>query len=255
MGQLLPIYYQIKQNIKTRILNKEFNPGDKIPSENQLAEQFKVTRLTVRQAIQLLTQEGLLASRRGNGTFVTDNENLIKSHSYESAGFIDENFYHVQKPETKTVEINMVTAPEFVKEKLKLGKNDRTVVQLKRVRHLKSNSFNFIINYLPLEIGSQIIEEKLYNRSLLEILENDVGIDFTEAFQTIKASFAEQEVADKLNIPSGSPMLSVLRTMYTKKRKPVLLSHILFRGDLFQYIARFKKVKRKSGNIWVRYSI
>jgi len=255
MGQLIPIYYQIKQNIKNRIINKEFNPGERIPSENQLADHFKVTRLTVRQAIFQLVQEGLLEVRRGNGTFVTENENLIKSNSYESAGFVDEDFYKVQKPETRSVEIDRVSAPKYVQEKLELTQSNQMVVRFKRVRYLKNNTFNYIINYLPLEIGSKIYEKDLYQRSLLEILEKEIGIVFIEAFQTIQASFADQEISNKLKIPSGSPMLSVVRTMYAKKRIPILFSHILYRGDLFQYIARFKNVKRKSGNIWMRWSL
>ena len=81
MTTVLPIYYQIKQTIKGWIVNKEFGPGNKIPSENELADRFSVSRLTVRQAISQLTQEGFLNSRRGEGTFVTRDERLFNSFS------------------------------------------------------------------------------------------------------------------------------------------------------------------------------
>lgn len=255
MSQLIPIYYQIKQSIKSLIIDREFGPGDRIPSENQLAEQFNVTRLTVRQAVFQLVQEGLLEIRRGNGTFVTEDEKLIKSHSYESAGFVDEEFYRVKRPETISVEFDKVPAPKYVREKLKLDSESQLVARLRRVRYLKNNPFNYIINYLPLEIGLKIDVGDLYRKSLLGILENEIGIDFIEAFQTIQASFADQEISERLKIPSGSPMLSVVRTMYGQDQTPALLSHILYRGELFQYIARFKKVKRKSGTVWERWSL
>src|SRR4030043_738737 len=92
MTTVLPIYYQIKQTIKGWIVNKEFGPGNKIPSENELADRFNVSRLTVRQAISQLIQEGFLNSRRGEGTFVTNNEDLINSFSLETTGFMDELF-------------------------------------------------------------------------------------------------------------------------------------------------------------------
>jgi DNA-binding GntR family transcriptional regulator len=60
MPPILHFYYQVKQTIKDWILNKEFNPGDKIPSESELVEKFKVNRLTVRQGISQLIQEGFL---------------------------------------------------------------------------------------------------------------------------------------------------------------------------------------------------
>jgi GntR family transcriptional regulator len=83
MNSILPIYYQIKQTIRAWIIDREFGPGEKIPSEHELSERFGVSRLTVRQAIAQLTQEGFLVSRRGEGTFVTDDEGLIESCNFE----------------------------------------------------------------------------------------------------------------------------------------------------------------------------
>ena len=93
MHSILPIYYQIKQTIKTWIINREFSPGGKIPSEHELAERFGVSRLAVRQATGQLTQEGFLVGRRGEGTFVTDNVGLIESYHFEFRGLIDDFFF------------------------------------------------------------------------------------------------------------------------------------------------------------------
>ena len=67
MDAVLPIYFQIKQTIRGWIVNRQYNPGEKIPSEAELMAQFKVSRLTVRQAISQLVQEGLLISTEGRG--------------------------------------------------------------------------------------------------------------------------------------------------------------------------------------------
>jgi len=71
---LLPIYYQVKQTIRNWIINREYNPGDKIPSENELADNFKVSRLAVRQAISQLIQEGFLVTKRGEVRFVINHK-------------------------------------------------------------------------------------------------------------------------------------------------------------------------------------
>lgn len=251
MVTLLPVYYQIKQTIKNWILNKEFNPGGKIPSENELAEKFNVSRLTVRQAISQLVQEGFLISKRGEGTFVTNNEHLINSCSLEFTGFMDDLFYQISKSKTKSVKITRMPAPKLIKEKLELDKEDEEVVQIKRVRSLEEKLFAFTINYLPAEIGTKIIEKDLYKKPLLQILEQDLGIQFTEAVQTIEASFSDQEVSEQLRIASGSPILLVERIMYTKQRKPVEVVQSSYRGDLYKYIVRLKSIKRKDGNIWI----
>ena len=251
MVTLLPVYYQIKQTIKNWILNKEFNPGGKIPSENELAEKFNVSRLTVRQAISQLVQEGFLISRRGDGTFVTNNEHLINSCSLEFTGFMDDLFYQISKSKTKSVKIIRMPAPKLIKEKLELDKEDEEVVQIKRVRSLEEKLFAFTINYLPAEIGTKIIEKDLYKKPLLQILEQDLGIQFTEAVQTIEASFSDQEVSEQLRIASGSPILLVERIMYTKQRKPVEVVQSSYRGDVYKYIVRLKSIKRKDGSIWI----
>lgn len=254
MSTLLPTYYQIKQTIKNWILNKEFSPGEKIPSENELGEKFNVSRLTVRQAISQLVQEGFLISRRGEGTFVTHNEHLIGSFSLEFTGFMDDLFYQISKSKTKSVKINRIPVPKVIKEKLELRNNGEEVIQIKRVRFLDDKPFAYTINYLPIDIGRRVTEKDLFRKPLLQIMEEDLGIQFTEAFQTIEASFADQEVSEQLGIVSGSPILLVERIMYTKKRKPVEVVQSSYRGDLYKYIVRLKNIKRKNGSIWIHDS-
>ena len=252
MTTVLPIYYQIKQTIKGWIVNKEFGPGNKIPSENELADRFNVSRLTVRQAISQLTQEGFLNSRRGEGTFVTSNEDLINSFSLETTGFMDELFStQLSKVTTKWATLSKMVAPKPVKEKLQLEMGDEEVVQIKRVRLLRGRPFTYTMNYLPFEIGARVNEKDLYRRRLLEILERDLKVEFTEAVQTIEASFADQEVAEKLEVASGSPILFVEKIMYSKQHKPIELFQSSYRGDLFKFIVRFNKVKRRSGSQWI----
>ena len=88
MKNLLPMYYQIKETVKGWILDKRFKPGEKIPSAEKLATHFMVSYVTVRQAIEQLEQEGFLVSKRGSGTYVSDNETLINSLSTEARGFM-----------------------------------------------------------------------------------------------------------------------------------------------------------------------
>ncbi len=254
MNALLPVYYQIKQNIKNAIINGEYKPGDKILSENELAEHFKVSRLTARQAILQLIQEGFLVTRRGIGTFVTHNNALINSFSLEFSGFMDDLFYQVSKSRTKSVEITRIAAPGPVREKLGLEGDSPEIIQINRVRFKEEKSFAYTVNYLPLEIGLKVCEEDLLRKPFMQIMEQDLGIHFTEAFQTIEATFADQDLAEKLEIPSGSPILFVERIMYGQKQKPVELVQSSYRGDLYKYIVRLKNMKRKVSNVWVHQS-
>lgn len=247
---LLPLYYQIKQILKKCITNGEFQAGEKLPSENELAAKFEVNRLTIRQAISQLIQEGFLTTKRGSGTFLTKDKKRINSLSIEMTGFMDEIFYQVQKAKTKFAEIENIDPSPYVINKLKLLNNAK-VVRIKRVRFLGKETFNYAINYLPQEIGKRITKKELYKKPLLHILEQDFGIKFLEAFQTIEASFANPTVADKLGIALGSPMLFVDRVIYEKGNKPVSLLNIWYRGDLFKYVVRLKNIRRNDSNVWI----
>lgn len=251
MNALLPVYYQIKQNIKNAIINGTYGPGDKIPSENELADHFKVSRLTARQAILQLIQEGFLVSRRGKGTFVTADRDLISSFNLEFSGFMDDLFYQISKSKTKWVHMAKVVATPTIREKLCLRADQSEVVQIKRVRYKEGKSFAYTINYLPLEYGQKISSEDLLAKPLMQILEQDHKIQFTEAFQTIEASFADQEVAEKLEVASGSPILYVERIMYAQKRKPIEFVQTSYRGDIYKYIVRLKNVKTKVPSVWI----
>jgi len=251
---LLPAYYQIKQTIKNWILNKEFESGEKIPSENKLAEKFRVSRLTVRQAISQLVQEGFLLSKRGEGTFVTRSEDLISSLGLEFTGFMDDLFYQISRSKTKSVQMEEIPVPKPIREKLELDQPAGEVIQIKRVRFLDDRPFAYTINYLPLEIGRRIAKRDLLRKPLLQIIERDLGIPFTEAFQTIEASFAGSEVAGHLGVGSGSPILLVERIMYTKKRKPVEIVQSSYRGDMYKYMVRLKNFRRNRGRIWIHES-
>jgi GntR family transcriptional regulator len=254
MNAVLPIYYQIKQIIKSWIINKEYGPGEKIPSENELAEKFKVSRLTVRQAFSQLVQEGFLNSKRGEGTFLTSNESLINSLGFEFSGFMDDLLYQVSTIKTKSAAISRIAISKLIREKLELSREDQEVVKITRIRLLREKLFTYTVNYLPLEIGMRIKEKDLFEKPLLKILVQDLNIQFTEAIQTIEASFANQEVAGNLDIPSGSPILYVERTMYTQKHKPIELFQSSYRGDLYKFIVRFKNVKRKDGSRWIHHT-
>jgi len=251
MNAVMPVYYQIKQTIRQWIINKEFRSGEKIPSENHIAEIFGVSRVTVRQAISHLIQEGFLDVQKGEGTFVTKNVDLIDSFSFEFSGFIDDVLHQLPGFRTKSVEIFKTVAPRHVAEKLELTSENREVVQINRVRLFRDRFLTYSVNSLPLEIGLKVRESDLYERRLLEILSQDLKIQFTEAVQTVEALFASQEVAEKIGVASGSPVLFVERIMYTKKRKPVELFQSTYRGDLHKFIVRFKNVRRKDGQEWV----
>ena len=121
MDTVIPIYYQIKQKVKSWVINREYPAGGKLPSVQELSEKFKVNRLTVRQAISQLVQEGFLISKRGEGTFVTNDENLINRFSFEFRGFINDLLHQMPEVTTRSVSIHTIKASNSIRKSLELS--------------------------------------------------------------------------------------------------------------------------------------
>ena len=251
MEPVLPIYHQIRRTIKHSILDKQYGPNDRIPPEHDLAKQFDVNRMTIRQAMSSLVDEGLLVRKRGEGTFVTDNEELIQGMSLKHIGMTNELLLPMMKSKTLTVEIAEVEPSPLIREKLELSQEDKHVVRIKRDRLIPESFRAFTINYLPVEIGRQIDKEALFEKPLLKILEDDLNINFIEAFQTIEASFADEETASHLDILPGNPIRFTERIMYTEKGKPDEMVNTIYKANSYKCCLSLKKVKRKSSFDWI----
>jgi GntR family transcriptional regulator len=251
MEPVLPVYHQIRRAIKYWVLDKHYLPNSRIPPENELASQFNVNRMTVRQALSSLVQEGLLIRRRGEGTFVTANEDLIQKMSLKHISLTNELLLPLTKSKTLTVKKAEVEPPPLVREKLELNPDEGLVVRIARDRLVPEGFRVFTINYLPLEIGRRIGEAQLMRRPLLKIMEEDLRVNFIEAYQTIEASFADEETASHLGLQPGVPTLSIERIMYTEKGKPVELVNSIYGAGSYKCCLHLKKVKRNNATDWI----
>lgn len=251
MEPVLPVYHQIRRSVKHWIQDKHFCPNDRIPPEQDLASQFNVNRMTIRQALSSLVEEGLLVRKRGEGTFVTDNEKLIQEMSLKHISMTNELLLPLMKSKTLTVVKEEVEPSPLIREKLELRKQEKHVVRIKRDRLVPEGFRAFTINHLPLDVGRRIDEDALLEKPLLKILEDDLKINFIEAFQTIEASFADEETAAHLNILPGNPTLFTERIMYAEKGKPVEMVNTIYQANLYRCCLRLKKVKRESSFDWI----
>jgi GntR family transcriptional regulator len=251
MEPILPVYHQIRRTIRHWILDKHIGAHDKIPAEKELADQFNVNRMTIRQALSSLVDEGLLIRRRGDGTFVTGNEELIQGMSLKHIGLTSDLLLPLMKSKTLTVDIIEIEPSPSIREKLELDENEQAVVRIKRDRLVPEGFRAFTINHLPLEIGRQLKKEDLLKKPLLKIMEDDLKINFIEAFQTIEASFADEETAAHLGILPGNPTLFTERIMYAEKGRPVEMVNTIYEANLYKCCLHLKKVKRGSSFDWI----
>src|SRR6266513_39474 len=113
----LPRYYQLKEIMRERVQSDEWMPGDLIPSERELGEQYGISRMTARQAITELVNEGLFYREQGKGTFVSRHK--ITQQLIRLTGFTEDIRARGQRPGAKVLSARMVPADEATAEKLR----------------------------------------------------------------------------------------------------------------------------------------
>jgi GntR family transcriptional regulator len=232
----VPLYYQLEHMLREKINAGAFVPGDRLPTESELIEQYNVSRITVRQALATLADDGLIERRQGRGTFVAERRTRKKTFegTIHLTGSLDELIEMGLNTPVKLLEMNQVKASAQEAELLTV-KPGAPIYHLKRLRVRDGKPFSLIVNKLPEDIGSQLTREELESGALLQVLETKLGLKLRDARQMIRAELADPYVASLLEVRIGSPLLSIERTVYADDGRPVEYVHTLYRSDLYSY--------------------
>src|SRR6266496_4368084 len=145
----LPLYQQIYQLLRHRMVTGEYQTGSKIPSENELCRELSVSRVTVREALRELVRRGMLMKVHGKGAFVTaDSPRRLQPVKY--AGFLEDLQERVLKLTVTDVEVRPVAASPDIAAALGLEPG-ADIIRIRRLRHIDDEPFSFTVNYLPAE--------------------------------------------------------------------------------------------------------
>lgn len=235
----LPLYTQIKEILRARILDGSYQPHQQMPSESEMMAAFDVSRITVRQALNDLQNEGLIFRIHGKGSFVS------KPKAFQDLGRL-QGFGEAMRQmgyETfaRVLSIKTVLPSPQVAEKLQLPKRAK-VTELQRVRFLNREPISLDVTYVPSSIGQRLAKEDLAARDIFVILENDYGLALGHAELQIGSALADEMLAAQLKVEAGSPVLCIERTTHTADGAPIDYEHLYYRGDAFQYKVRVDRV-------------
>ncbi len=231
----VPLYTQIREVLRARILDGTYQPHQQMPSEGDMISLFSVSRITVRQALSDLQNEGLIFRIHGKGTFVS------KPKAFQDLGRL-QGFGEAMRQmgyETysKVLSIKTVKAETQIAERLHLPKQAK-VTEIKRLRFLNREPISLDVTYLPTSIGARLAKEDLATRDIFVILENDYGMSLGHADLQIGSTLADDILAGQLRVEEGSPVLVIERTTHTVDGLPIDYEHLYYRGDAFQYKVR-----------------
>jgi GntR family transcriptional regulator len=227
----IPIYAQLKEIIKERIENKAYLPGQMIPSEKEFTEKYNISRMTVRQAITDLVNEGILVREKGKGTYVAKN---VIEKQLELQSFSQDMNGRGLAPGSRIIKFEEVKASEEVREYLKLEEND-TVYFINRLRLADNTPMAMEYCYLPSRLFPNLFKYNMENWSLYEILKNDYQLKFGYAEQTIRAvKMHKNEAILILNQEKGFGLLAS-RILYSMDNVPVEYTKTLYHPERYVY--------------------
>ncbi|VCU72237.1 HTH-type transcriptional repressor YvoA [Pigmentiphaga humi] len=230
-----PLYAQITEILRGRILEGTYQPNQQMPSEADLMAAFDVSRITVRQALGNLQSEGLIFRIHGKGTFVSRPRAFQDLGSLQGFGTAMRQMGY--ETHSKVLSLRAVRPPQQVKDKLGLPKGAK-VTELRRLRFLNREPISVDVSYLPTQIGVRLAKADLANRDVFSILENDFQIPLGYADLQMTSMLASEDLAAKLGVAEGSPILFIERVIHTRGGDPLEYEELYYRGDGFQFKVR-----------------
>jgi GntR family transcriptional regulator len=240
---VLPLYYRVYKTLEQRIQERRYQEGARLPSEDELCREFRVSRMTIRQAVGRLVETGLVTRRRGSGTYVGSPPAGRTFRAITFTGALEDLFAQVARSQVKSVRIVEELPPPDVWEIMGLPAGESVVV-LRRDRAFDDDPFAVTVNYLPLGLGRHLREEALYRTSLLQFLEQELSVHFTHADQTVEARLADEDVARALQVKFGDPVLYVERLMFAGRSHPEEIVRSYYRADVYRYQIRLERRRR-----------
>ena len=223
-----PLYEQIKNSILLAIENGALKEGDKLPTEQEICNTLKVSRIVAKQAYSELLMAGQIERKRSKGTFVKkiDNRGVCM---YNLLSFEQEMKLLQKTPSSKLIETIIVDTDEL-NEKQYI-KNSQQCCVIKRLRYADNDIFNLTVNIIPLNKFKNIEKYDFANKSLYQVLEQDYYTKPYKAHRCISAQIANDELAHYLEIETNAPLIVLKSIVYDENNEIIEISYEYMEGN------------------------
>ena len=227
-----PLHVDISEQIHQQIIDGKYLPGDKLPSERELIEQWQVSRITIRRAIANLVQQGLVSTHQGKGAFVTHKRKVIYTLSSPLTFLQDDLVSQGIELSIQNIVYKAVTPSSQIRKILQLD-DRKSIAYLQKKLLLADNEPGCVdITYILPEIGQQLESELRQNMTFPVLERHNWKIDRVNA--VIECTNANLELSEYLDVPLGHPLLVYRHTAYSNDR-PIVHGESISRGDRFCY--------------------
>lgn len=227
----IPIYAQLEEFIKEKIKEKKYLPGEALPTERELTELFGVSRMTIRQAVSNLVNQGVLYRIPGKGAFVSK-EVIEKKLEIES--FSEDMRKRGLVPGSKIIYFEKITPDKEMRENLKLSDNDK-VYFLNRLRLANDEPMAIEYCYLPEKYFPGLIKYNFARCSLYEITKEEYSVIFSYMKQSIKAINMNKKEAEMLLGKVRGFGLASIKIVYNEDENPIEYTRTIYHPERYSY--------------------
>jgi GntR family transcriptional regulator len=235
----IPLYSQIREQLRADIEQQILRPGQQLPPESALMKRYQVSRITVRQALALLQADGLVFKVPGKGTFVSLPNVTQDINRLE--GFAEAMERQGRGTANKVLSHTVIKSDQAVAEKLGIAPGSY-VTEIRRVRFVDEQPVSLDITYLSVEIGEFLRgTEALAHRDIFSILEEDMNIRLRYADLEIVAISPDEETQRILQMKEPSPLLKIERLTHDDQNEPVDFEYLYVRTDYLHYGLRLER--------------
>ena len=240
-------YQAIAADIQRSIEAGALRPNSKLPTVVELCEAYGVSKIAIKRAIDLLTDKGLISSRRGSGTYVKnttelfeqtgieridgtadDDDSFAFSHSDRAAGFTKEHEGEGKKVSSVVYDFSIVNPPANIARHLNIQPDDFAYYHC-RARCLDGEPMVIEYTYMPLELIPGLKRSQLYV-SVYDYLQNTLGLKISSFHRILRAVPATEEEAERLNTKPGVPMLEIAQVGFLDDGTPFEYSISRYEG-------------------------
>ena len=232
----IPVYFQLKNDLVKKIAQGLWKPGECIASERELCEIYGVSRMTIRQAIGELVQEGVLTRLKGKGTFVC--EQTVKQQDMMS--FTEMIKQTGRELKTEVINFDVIDTPGDMQDIFMLDK----IYKIARRSIVDGECIAVETVFIPVDYCGHVNEEMLKG-SLYKILEH-FGYSISNSTSSIVAANITDEIKEKFNTKENFPVLKIIGKTFANKNKLLFIEEALYRSDKFTLQVN---ISRREGEI------
>jgi GntR family transcriptional regulator len=233
----VPIYHQIREQLRKQITGGHLKFGDSLPTEMEICSECGISRMTARQALIQLANEGLVTRQRGRGTFVAAPKTVLPGVQGMGMSYTDIMEQAGMSAGARILSQEVLPATDEVADRLKLQAGELAVC-IVRTRSASGEVMSLETSYYPHARFPELVRADLTNASVYHFLEENYGLAPAYAMDILEISVAGPYEAEKLKINEGGPIALVTTVACLADDTPVAYTQTIHRGDRFRSVIR-----------------